>query len=237
MKKETYEGFNGRLDDFEKAEYGIKDASLIPNNSVHQKFDGLNQFRPFFGDTLVFGLQSGVISNIKQIISEMYTCVPNCFSARIDESTMHMTLHDLSSSPIVEKAAAEARENYAKICEISHCLVVPEITMKTNFVVDMNRTSLVLALKPINKEEFLKLMQLYYIFDNVRSLSYKLTPHITLGYYNANGFDQANLESLASLVKELNQKTYFEFVLGDLLYQRFISMNHYETVLNLSKPE
>ena len=237
MKKETYEGFKGRVDDFEKPEYGIKDASWVPNDSVHQKFNSQNQFSPFFGDTVVFDLPSEIKKILTQIISELYATVPQCFSRRISESTMHMTLHDLSNSPTLENVAADVKENDAKIRDISHCLEVPKITMKTNFVVDMNRTSLVLALKPLNKDEYMKLMRLYYIFDNVRSLSYKLTPHITLAYYSAKGFDQSSLEKLAGLVRELNHKYYFEIVLGDLLYQRFTSMNNYVTVLNLSQKQ
>lgn len=235
MKKETYEGFKGRVDDFEKAEYGIKDASWIPNASVHQKFNSLNQFLPFFGDTVVFDLPNEIKKILEQIISELYATVPQCFSSRINQSTMHMTLHDLSNSPTLRNAVADVKKNDVKIREISHCLVVPKITMKTNFIVDMNRTSLVLALKPLNKDEYMKLMQIYYIFDNVRNLSYKLTPHITLAYYSVNGFEQSSLEELAGLVRELNSKYYFEFVLGDLLYQRFTSMNNYITVLNLSQ--
>ena len=233
--KETYEGFNGRLDGFEKAEYGIKDASLIPNKSVYDKVDGKNQFKSFFGDTVVFDLQSFVKKAISEIISELYTKAPKCFCERLVESTLHMTLHDLSNSPDITKAKPYIQENERKIWELKKSISVPEITMRTNFVIDMNCTSIVLALKPLDEAEYLKLMKLYEVFDQVRMLSYKLTPHVTLAYYRPEGFDKTSLENLTCLVRELNRKYYFEFALGDLLYQRFASMNHYTTVFNLSK--
>ena len=77
-------------------------------------------------------------------------------------------------------------------------------------------------------------MTIYRIFDGVRTLDYKLTPHVTLGYYNINGFNVSSVWKLENLVNELN-KDEFEITIRteDLFYQHFTSMNDYRNIIKL----
>ena len=77
-------------------------------------------------------------------------------------------------------------------------------------------------------------MQLYYLVDRVKTLPYPFTPHITLAYYNRNGFNENSVHQLEAVVNQLN-KSSFEITLSTdkLVYQKFTSMNDYVSVFNL----
>ncbi|MBQ1991986.1 MAG: hypothetical protein II233_04355 [Clostridia bacterium] len=81
-------------------------------------------------------------------------------------------------------------------------------------------------------------MELYYLFDDVKKLDYPLTPHITLGYYNINGFDTTSARRLEDIVQELNtaeMQIELELDTKQLFYQKFVSMNDYINVVNMCK--
>ena len=77
-------------------------------------------------------------------------------------------------------------------------------------------------------------MELYYLFDDVKTLGYPLTPHITLGYYNVYGFHPESARKLERIVMELNRKEAIEIELDieNLYYQKFRSMNDYINIIN-----
>ena len=110
--------------------------------------------------------------------------------------------------------------------------------MKSKYIFNMVNTSLVLGLFPVNEEEYDKLMKLYSLFDEVKELSYPLTPHITLAYYNVNGFPVESAKKLESVVRELNAcELEIELDVRDLYYQKFRSMNDYVNIINLGKQD
>ena len=110
--------------------------------------------------------------------------------------------------------------------------------MKPKYVFNMVNTSLVLGLYPINETEFAKIMDLYNLVDNVKTLPYPFTPHITLGYYNIKGFNVQSAKKLESLVSEINQTSLdmeIELDVQNLFYQKFVNMNKYINVINFGK--
>lgn len=71
----------------------------------------------------------------------------------------------------------------------------------------------------------------------LKKLNYPLTPHITLAYYNVNGFDVDSVDKLKNIVRELNENdSDFEIDLDvrQLFYQKFTSMNEYINIINLA---
>ena len=95
--------------------------------------------------------------------------------------------------------------------------------------------SLVLVFIPADDVEYLKLMTVYRLFDGIRILGYKYSPHVTLGYFNVNGFDVTSVTRLENLVNELNEES-FEMVISteDLFYQHFTSMNDYQNIFKFT---
>ena len=234
---ESYNDFMKRIGSFEKPSLSINTQDFSPSQSVFQKVDENNFFSHFYGDTIVFDLNSEEKERILGIIHTLYAEAPECFCERLDDKTLHMTLHDLSNSPIKENVLAEVTSNKAKLVEIlkKHPLTVQTIKMKTNYIINMVNTSLVLALCPVNEKEYEKLMALYHLMDGVKSLPYPFTPHITLAYYSRNAFKQTSAHKLMECVSNLN-KGEFEVILNTkrLVYQRFESMNHYENTFYLT---
>lgn len=79
-------------------------------------------------------------------------------------------------------------------------------------------------------------MNLYSIFDNVKKLHYPFTPHITLAYYNINGFDFQAARNMEDTVNQLNNngiKIDMELNINNLYYQKFKSMNDYIDIIKL----
>lgn len=148
-----------------------------------------------------------------------------------------MTLHDLSNSPVLEDIAVELFHNEIKVLKQSEKIAMRKIKMKSKYIFNMVNTSLVMGLYPTDEEEYNKLMYLYYLFDDVKKLGYPLTPHITLGYYNVNGFSVESARKLENIVKELNaQEMQIEIELNtkELFYQKFVSMNDYINIFSMA---
>lgn len=82
-----------------------------------------------------------------------------------------------------------------------------------------------------------KRMELYSVFDDVRKPDYPFTPHITLAYYNINGFHPQTARTLEDTVKRLNHQEEFELELNTdhLYYQKFRSMNDYINIFSFKK--
>ncbi len=94
-----------------------------------------------------------------------------------------MTLHDLSASDNLDSITSEVFYNEIRLLQImkDHPHKPQTIRMKTNFVINMVSTSLVLALVPADEAEWNKLQTLYDLINEVMICPYPyLTPHITL---------------------------------------------------------
>lgn len=193
---EAYQEFLNRINSFEKKEVEYGKDYFNGNPSIAQKVNEDNTFKDFYGDTIVFNFDNTTKERLSEYTEVLYESVPKCFCEKLHSNTFHMTLHDLSNSPVLKEIAAEVFENELKVIEISKKVKNQTIKMRSKYIFNMVNTSLVLGLYPVNETEYHKLMELYYLFDDVKSLSYPLTPHITLAYYNVNGFDTANARKL-----------------------------------------
>lgn len=234
---ETYKEFLDRINSFEKSEIDLGDKYFKGSGSIALKVDENNGFKPFFGDTVVFNLDDNTKKTLAKIVDSIYAVVPECFCERLVQNTFHMTLHDLSNSPVLEDIAVELFHNEIKVLKQSEKIAMQKIKMKSKYIFNMVNTSLVMGLYPTDEEEYNKLMYLYYLFDDVKKLGYPLTPHITLGYYNVNGFSVESARKLENIVKELNaQEMEIEIELNtkELFYQKFVSMNDYINIFSMA---
>lgn len=233
---ETYQEFLDRINSFEEKEIKYGNKYFKGNPSISQKVDINNTFRKFFGDTIVFTLDNFIKEKLAEYVELLYQSAPECFCERLVADTFHVTLHDLSNSPILRDVAEELFENELKVIEMmSEVQKYKKIKMKSKYIFNMVDTSLVLGLYPVDDDEYRKLMDLYCIFDNVKKLNYPFTPHITLAYYNVNGFNLRAARILENTVNQLNNNE-LEIELNDnnLYYQKFKSMNNYIDIINLS---
>lgn len=234
---ETYQEFLDRISSFEAKKIDYGKQYFKGNPSISQKVDKDNIFRSFYGDTIVFELDRSIKEKLSEYVDILYKSVPECFCERLAKNTFHVTLHDLSNSPTLRDVAEEMFENELKVIEKMGELQKYEksiIKMKSKYIFNMVDTSLVLGLYPADEKEYHRLMELYLIFDKVKKLSYPFTPHITLAYYNVNGFDIQAARTLEDTVNKLNKNNIeIELNVNNLYYQKFKSMNEYIDIINL----
>lgn len=235
---ETYQEFLDRINSFEKREINYGSQYFRGNSSISLKVDKDNTFKHFYGDTVVFALDDSVIEKLGEYVKFLYQSAPGCFCERLVPHTFHVTLHDLSNSPVLQDVAEELSKNQLKVIEKMREIQRQEkavIRMKSKYIFNMVDTSLVLGLYPADEEEYRRLMDLYSIFDTVKKLNYPFTPHITLAYYNINGFDLSAARDLEAAVSRLNHNNEFNVGLRTdcLYYQKFRSMNDYTDIINL----
>ncbi|MBQ2800770.1 MAG: hypothetical protein IJF03_05205 [Lachnospiraceae bacterium] len=193
---ESYQSFLDRINSFEKSEVDFGDEYFKGNPSIAQKVDKNNKFQTFYGDTIVFNLDEVTKKTLSELVESLYSIVPECFCERLVSNTFHMTLHDLSNSPVLQKIATEVFENELNVIEKAKQIHEKKIKMRSKYIFNMVNTSLVLGLYPVNEEEYTKLMELYELFNDVKQLDYPLTPHITLAYYSIDGFDIKSAKKL-----------------------------------------
>ena len=232
---ESYQEFLDRINSFEKREVFYGHEYFHGNPSIAQKVNWENKFQPFYGDTVVFDLDARTKEKLAGILERLYTEVSECFCEKLVPDTMHMTLHDLSNSPVLQNVATEVFENELKVIPIMKQIEPQTIKMKSKAIFNMVGTSLVMGLFPANEEDYYKLMKLYEMFNEVKQLNYPLTPHITLGYYNVHGFSTESARKLEALVYELNgTEMEIEISTEHLYYQKFVTMNDY---INIFSPD
>lgn len=233
---ESRKQFEDRISDFAKESFFLEKKFFTTRESVKEKVNSDNHFVGYFGDTIVFDLNSYNKERIYSIASKLYNYVPECFCERLKEETMHLTLHDLSSAKRSENVIEDVQKNEHRINQLLKFMKInpTNIRMKTHYIANILNISLVLVFFPVTDVDYLKLMTIYNLFDGIRTLDYKLTPHVTLGYFNVNGFGVSSVKKLERIVNELNKEE-FEIVMrtDELFYQHFTSMNDYRNIIKM----
>ncbi len=234
---EKYSDFLERTGKFEKPELEIREEDFHPHAELGAKCCPDGTFRKFYGDTVVFELKHKAKEKMSVLIEELYEKVPECFSEKIDKSTLHMTLHDLSASDNIDEVAGDVFRNEVKLLEVLRENPVKDdtIKMKTNVVMNMVSKSLVMALVPCEEEDWDKLQELYALINKVKVCPYPfLTPHVTLAYFNTNGFSEKSVKKLKKIVAKMNESGFDVTLHTDkLYYQHFYSMNDYKNIFPL----
>ena len=238
--KESYRDFLKRIS-YQNRALMIGEGAFVPDRTrVFPKVDERGRYRPFYGDTVVFGLGRQTRGMLAQMQDKLYEGFGGCFAERLPENTLHMTLHDLSASDDLGMAAPECFMNEIGLLGLTDrdTELPDEIRMKTNYIINMVNTGLVMTLLPENEGEWDKLERLYRLIDRVKVCPYPyLTPHITLAYFNRGGFDEHTANALKEAVWELNglEKKTVVLRTDSLYYQKFMSMKEYVSVFCLHR--
>lgn len=229
---ESYKEFLDRINSFETPELLMDDGDFTPSKSVPRKVRPDNTYSEFYGDTTVFDVTADTKRRVEILTDKLFEKIPEVFSERLPACTYHITLHDLYNSPQLEKISGKMFFGEIKLKKLllENPPEIQTIRMKAKYIMNMVGTSVVLGFYPADETEYNKLISLYQFVEQIRKLDRPITPHITLGYYNINGFSAESVQKLKATVKELNQEfNCFETVLSTqrLYYQKFISMKEY----------
>lgn len=237
-ERETYSEFVKRVS-YQQRGLMLPDGAFRPDRvRVYPKVDDAGRLKAFYGDTVVFDLDEEVCRIVAEVQNRLHEKLPQCFAERLPYGSLHMTLHDLSAAESLSEAAPLCFENEVKLAQMAQrgMKIPAEIRMRTNFIVNMVDTSLVMTLLPESPAEWDKLEGVYREIDCVRVCPYPfLTPHITLAYYNRHGFDEATAQALKDLVWELNGEQPQTVILRaeNLYYKKFLSMGEYISLFRL----
>lgn len=240
QEPETYREFSDRVS-YQQNGLMLPQGAFRPDRSrVFSKVDEQGSYRPFYGDTVVYDLDPRTKRAIADMTEQIRGAFPECFAERLPDQTLHMTLHDLSASDDLSEVAPLCFENELKLVRLlRRDAVLPEcIRMKTNRIVNMVDTALVMTLLPEDEDEWNKLEGLYRRIDEVRVCPYPfLTPHITMLYFNRSGFDEETARRMKSVADELSggEKLSVTLNADRLYYQKFVSMKEYENIFALSR--
>jgi len=239
---ETYGEFLRRIGEFETAELNLGREPFEVSPSLSDKVGPDNRFRPFFGDTSVFDLDGADKAYLDGLIGRLYSECGECFCERLERGCLHLTLHDLSSSPhfeLVRELLRERGEYFAanplRGGETGFC---KPVVMKAKSILNMVNISLVLGLYPADEENYLRLCALYEEMEKISPLPYPMTPHITLAYYGCGGFGAKSAAGLKKTVRELNERIGEKDIFlrpENLFYEHFFSMNIYKKIHHLIK--
>ncbi len=237
---ETYTEFLNRINAFEKPQLCLGNDRFTANPSLTNKVAADNTFKNFYGDTVVFALDDRAKTKLARYADALHKTVPQCFCQALKDDTFHVTLHDLSNSAALSDIAEELFYNELGVAKLGQELkryADAKIVLKSKYVFNMVNTSIVFGLYPSDENSHKTLTSLYSVFDSIKKLSYPLTPHITLAYYNVNGFDTDAARALESAVNGINSNDGFQLTLNvkDLRYQKFTSMNDYVDIIDLAR--
>ena len=104
---ENYKEFLLRVGEFQLPDLDLGKNYFRGRASLSDKIDANNRLKDFFGDTVVFELDDVTKSVIGGMVDEIYEVAPECFAERLNTSTLHMTLHDLSISAVITSRSGE----------------------------------------------------------------------------------------------------------------------------------
>ena len=238
--EERTEGKNGFIWDSLPHE-----GEFWPNLNVKMKVERDGKLKPFYGNTVVFplkGKEDGVkvtpLEYVQRLQNRLYECGSHFLAEKLDPSTLHITLHDLANSPMYDFIKMRIKVSGKQalfIVNKLHEMDFPKIKMVSTCIFNMNSTSIVLGFKPASEEDCANLMRIFHLFQYIEELSYPLTPHVTLGYFNLgkNGpYSADEMKAVRDLIEAHKQeeKLVVELDIKDLVYQEFESMNKYKTV-------
>lgn len=232
-KRETLEEFKNRVYGFESNSIYLNDfGSFNTAGGLCKKVDENGKMKKFIGNTTVFLLNdnNGFKDRVIYFQQVLYTMCHRMLSEKLRENTLHMTLHDLMNGLPEEVSQEDMKKLGDKIQNIlSDLRKKPfKINLQSTWAFNMVNTSIVLGLKPCTQRDWDILTDIYRKVDEVYSLSYPFTPHVTLAYFKPGSYSGSEVEKLRYTIECLSEeKLSVTFTEKDLVYQIFEDMNSY----------
>lgn len=231
-------------------EYG----DFVTNPNLEKKADREGTILPYYGNTTVFLLDEATKEQLKLLQEELYQGAGEMLAQRLVPDTFHMTLHDLVNASVkdaqleerMEQAAREARgildgwheqavgkEGTGQVAAKEgtgqmHMENGRPLRMRTTWMFNMVSTSIVLGLAPADEYSWQKLDEMYCALEQVVTLGYGMTPHITLAYFKPGVYGPEQVQKLKDVLRKVELEVTLR--MGDLVLQEFTDMNHYETI-------
>jgi len=207
--------------------------------SLIAKIDSTGDFRPFFGDTVVFTLRDESIRKLARV-KTLIENNNNCFAKHLDDNQLHLTLHDLSNGNDLSLIKDAMRANQKKSAQIFEKISAflkknPEaekIKMKAISIFPCLNISLLVGYAPASEYDFQLFTALYSLFDEIVPMNFWPRPHVTLNYFKPQAIEPANRKSLLKSITEINlEELNIDLYIRDLNYQHFEHMDFYKNII------
>lgn len=228
---ETLEAFRARTHAFI---YNRPDPfrPLETRPGLEQKVDGGGALLPYWGNTVVFDLPDPVKAALQGVQRLLYRDCAPILSECLAEPTLHITLHDLRSgprSPELEEAMAAVTPGARELVRALQRERRP-IRMVSTALFSLVNTSMVLGFEPEDADSCGVLMDYYERFQSLVPLPHRLTPHVTLAYFRPGVHAPRWSAALQAAMDRAAERPPIRLTLsgGDLRFQTFSSMNHYQ---------
>ena len=200
-------------------------AVLTTAGGLKDKVDSQGKLLPFPGNTVVFLLDEDVKTALREVQSQLHQRCGHMLAEPLQMSTFHMTLHDLANGDLLPMQEEMAMQAKIALDEIRGAQI-PPIPMKATWTFNMVSTSIVLGMEPDGAEAWERLDRLYERFQQIRPLSYALTPHITMAYFRPGVYEDT--AALTQAVGPVDLKVALD--VQNLVLQNFDHMNAYHTI-------
>ncbi len=206
-------------------------GGMATNPNLRQKADADGCLLPFFGDTVIFSLPEEMTGWLAGIQAQLYAACGAFLAQPLSRESLHITLHDLQSSPAGWPSGLPGNRKRAEKLLMSLQETMPQdISIRSGCVFSMVNTSIVMGFEPATEQDQQLLAMLYEQFQQIRPLAYPLTLHTTLAYYRPGVYGEEALETLRRTLGGLaRERREWRLRLSDLHYATFDSMACYHT--------
>lgn len=198
---------------------------LSTSGGLREKVGPEGDLLPFPGNTVVFLLDEDTKMALQAVQARLHDRCGQMLAQPLEISTFHMTLHDLANGDLLPKRREMAAQAKIALDEI-RVEALPPIPMKATWTFNMVSTSIVLGLEPDGEAAWAQLDRLYERFQQIRPLSYALTPHITMAYFRPGVYEDT--APLRQAVGPVDLRV--DLDMAKLVLQDFDHMNAYRTV-------
>ncbi len=240
MFVEKYENFCRYME--EVTTKSLKDLNLQNyGKDVKNKVNPQGNFLPYYGDTTVFPLKKEDSNRLHKIQKEIYQEIGHLLSKPLKPSSFHITLHDLTHGPSLQKIENQILTNQKKCRYVfsnkfgSKLFACKSINFHLKNIYPMNNTSIVIEAIPTH-ESFYVLAKMYEEIDSIVKIETPYIPHITLFYFKPTPLSYESSKAILSLLKRINKNKKdipISVDVGSLAYQHFTDMNHYKTIFTI----
>ena len=227
---ENLHAFHTRVDGFQRDSLP-HEGPFTTKPLLVEKVAPDGALRPFFGNTMIFDLPADIQLQIARMQLILHHRCPWMLAQPLTPDTLHMTLHDLLNG-VDEAALAEpvrrTGEQARSILSDLRREAFP-IRLTSTLAFNMTNGSVALGFAPDTEEDCAALLGMHARFQDVVTLNYPLTPHVTLAYYKPGSYSPETVNHLADALAQINQlpKVHITVDAACLHYYTFRDMNTY----------
>jgi len=209
------------------------------NRELRIRVGNDSKFQDYVGDLINFTIGAPDVSQFLKLKNSFNGL--DMFSENIDPTCYHMEVHPLTSGKQSNKIQEKILENQKKCTKVFEKIneyvkgqaACAQITMVATRLHPLNNMALVCGLIPKEEKDFVHLLNIYNLCEEI--LNSYLAPqfHVILSYFQPRIFQAGEVQELYKMIKHSKVDFEITFDINKLSYQYFTNLNCYKTVIRL----